>query len=81
MSSPVSQSCTPLGRAGNAGLHRLLIADEAHRLNEKSGFYRNQGDNQVQEIVRTAGLSIFFLDQDQRVTLLDIGEGLRSWGV
>ena len=58
-----------------------LIVDEAHRLNEKSGFYRNQGDNQIKEIVRTAGLSIFFLDQDQRVTLLDIGERdvIRRW--
>ena len=51
-----------------------LIVDEAHRLNEKSGFYQNQGDNQIREIIRAAGLSIFFLDQDQRVTLKDIGE-------
>lgn len=51
-----------------------LIVDEAHRLNEKSGFYRNQGDNQIKEIVGTAQLSVFFLDQDQRVTMLDIGD-------
>lgn len=51
-----------------------LIVDEAHRLNEKSGFYQNQGENQIKEIVHAAKLSIFFLDQDQRVTLHDIGE-------
>ncbi len=50
-----------------------LIVDEAHRLNEKSGFYGNQGENQIKEIIRTARLAIFFLDQDQRVTLRDIG--------
>ena len=29
-----------------------LIVDEAHRLNEKSGLYGNQGDHQVSEIIR-----------------------------
>jgi uncharacterized protein len=59
----------------------VLIVDEAHRLNEKSGFYKNQGDNQIKEIIRASRCSIFFLDQDQRVTLLDIGERdeIRRW--
>ncbi|MDA0994935.1 MAG: DUF2075 domain-containing protein [Proteobacteria bacterium] len=59
----------------------VLIVDEAHRLNEKSGFYQNQGDNQIKEIIRASRLSIFFLDQDQRVTLKDIGgrEEVRRW--
>ena len=58
-----------------------LIVDEAHRLNEKSGLYQNQGDNQINEIIRAARFSIFFLDQDQRVTLKDIGdrEQIRRW--
>lgn len=51
-----------------------LIVDEAHRLNEKSGYFQNQGTNQVAEIIRAAQTSVFFLDQDQRVTLKDIGE-------
>ncbi len=51
-----------------------LIVDEAHRLNAKSGLFRNQGENQIKEIIHAAKLSIFFLDQDQRVTLKDIGE-------
>lgn len=50
-----------------------LIVDEAHRLNEKSGFYGNLGDGQIGEIISAARTSIFFLDEDQRVTLQDVG--------
>lgn len=50
-----------------------LIVDEAHRLNEKSGLYGNLGDHQIREIISAANCSIFFLDEDQRVTLKDIG--------
>lgn len=50
-----------------------LIVDEAHRLNEKSGLYRNLGDNQIRELIRSARCTVFFVDDDQRVTLLDIG--------
>lgn len=50
-----------------------LIVDEAHRLNAKSGRYGNLGDNQIKEIINTARCSIFFIDEDQRVTLKDIG--------
>ena len=50
-----------------------LVADEAHRLNEKSGRYQNKGENQVKEIINAAKFSIFFLDENQKVTLKDIG--------
>lgn len=50
-----------------------LIVDEAHRLNEKSGMFQNLGENQVKEIIHTSKLSIFFIDENQRVTLKDIG--------
>ena len=50
-----------------------LIVDEAHRLNEKSGLYRNLGDNQVRELIRAARCTVFFIDDDQRVTIHDIG--------
>lgn len=50
-----------------------LIVDEAHRLNEKSGLFGNLGENQVKEIIRAANCSVFFIDEDQRVTLKDIG--------
>jgi uncharacterized protein len=51
-----------------------LIVDEAHRLNAKSGIYKNLGENQIKEIIEAAKLSIFFIDEDQRVTFDDIGE-------
>jgi uncharacterized protein len=50
-----------------------LIVDEAHRLNEKSGLYANLGENQIKEIIKTAKFSVFFVDENQRVTLRDIG--------
>ncbi|MDM0015091.1 DUF2075 domain-containing protein [Variovorax sp. J22P168] len=56
-----------------ADSHDTLIVDEAHRLNEKSGLYRNLGDNQVKELIRSARCTVFFVDDDQRVTLFDIG--------
>lgn len=52
----------------------VLLVDEAHRLNEKSGMFRNKGENQIKEIMEAARCSVFFLDEDQRVTWLDIGE-------
>ncbi|MFT3818271.1 MAG: DUF2075 domain-containing protein [Rubrivivax sp.] len=57
----------------DADVYDTLIVDEAHRLNEKSGLYRNLGDNQVKELIRAARCTVFFVDDDQRVTLLDIG--------
>ena len=51
----------------------LLVVDEAHRLNEKSGMYKNLGENQVKEIIRASQATVFFIDEDQRVTFDDIG--------
>ncbi len=51
----------------------VLIVDEAHRLNEKSGLYGNLGDNQIKELISASKCTIFFIDEDQRVTLRDIG--------
>ncbi len=50
-----------------------LLIDEAHRLNEKSGMFQNMGENQVMELIRSSRLSVFFIDEDQRVTIKDIG--------
>ncbi len=50
-----------------------LIVDEAHRLNEQSGLYGNQGENQIKEIIKASRSTVFFIDEDQRVTLNDIG--------
>lgn len=51
----------------------VLIVDEAHRLNEKSGLFSNLGENQVKELMHSAKFSVFFIDEAQRVTLKDIG--------
>ncbi|OCS93458.1 DUF2075 domain-containing protein [Caryophanon latum] len=51
----------------------VLIVDEAHRLNEKSGLFSNLGENQVKELLNSAKFSVFFIDEAQRVTLKDIG--------
>ena len=50
-----------------------LLADEAHRLNEKSGMFQNLGENQIKEIIHAAYCSVFFIDESQRVTTSDIG--------
>lgn len=51
----------------------LLLVDEAHRLNEKSGFFSHLGENQIKEIIRSSKVSVFFIDEDQVVTLKDFG--------
>jgi len=51
----------------------VLVVDEAHRLNEKSGMFKNMGENQVKEIIHASRCSIFFIDEDQKVTMHDIG--------
>ena len=58
-----------------------LIVDEAHRLNQFSGLYGNLGENQVKEIIHASKCSVFFIDEDQRVTLKDIGrkEEIVKW--
>ena len=59
----------------------VLVVDEAHRLNEKSGMFKNIGENQVKEIIKSSKLAIFFIDEDQQVTFSDIGskEEIEKW--
>jgi len=58
-----------------------LLVDEAHRLNEKSGMFNNLGVNQIKELIDASKLSVFFIDDAQRVTLRDIGDiaSIRDW--
>jgi DUF2075 family protein len=51
----------------------VLIVDEAHRLSLKSGMFQNLGENQIKEIISASKMSIFFIDDFQRVTMQDIG--------
>ena len=50
-----------------------LIADEAHRLNAKSGMFQNLGENQIKEIIHSSKVSVFLIDENQKVTTKDIG--------
>ena len=58
-----------------------ILADEAHRLNEKSGMFQNMGENQIKEIIHASRCSVFFIDESQRVTTSDIGSiaELEKW--
>lgn len=58
-----------------------LLVDEAHRLNEKSGMFHNMGENQIKEIIHSSLCSVFFIDEEQRVTMDDIGsvDQIKSW--
>lgn len=50
-----------------------LITDEAHRLNLKSGLFSNIGENQIKEIINASKVSVFFIDEDQMISVKDIG--------
>lgn len=55
-------------------VYDVLIVDEAHRLNEKSGLYGNLGESQVKEVIRSSRCTVFFVDDNQCVTIKDIGK-------
>ncbi len=59
----------------------VLVVDEAHRLNALSGLYGNLGENQIKEAIAAAKCAILFVDDDQLVTLSDIGHSseLERW--
>jgi DUF2075 family protein len=52
----------------------VLLVDEAHRLTEKGGLYGNLGDHQIAELITCARVSVFFVDESQKVTWRDIGD-------
>lgn len=51
----------------------VLVVDEAHRLGEKSGMFKNKGENQTKEIINASKLSIFFIDEYQKISTSDFG--------
>jgi DUF2075 family protein len=57
----------------------LTYADEAHRLKKKSAIFH--GENQVKELIHSGRVTVFFIDEDQRITTKDIGskEEIRKW--
>jgi DUF2075 family protein len=51
--------------------HEVLIVDEAHRLKDEA--YQYKGESMVEDMVRAARISVFFLDETQRVQWIDAG--------
>ncbi len=51
--------------------HEVLIVDEAHRLKDEA--YQYKGESMVEDMVRAARISVFFLDETQRVQWIDSG--------
>ncbi|MHB1454293.1 MAG: DNA/RNA helicase domain-containing protein [Saccharofermentanales bacterium] len=49
-----------------------IIVDEAHRL-KGQGAYMYKGQNQVEDIVKASRISVFFIDDNQRIRPDDIG--------
>jgi len=72
------------GSASYDGANRndldVLLVDEAHRIVERSQ-YQKAGTNQTRDIIRAARTSVFFIDEDQRVTWKDTGslEQIEHW--
>lgn len=50
----------------------VLVVDEAHRLKRK-GAFQYKGENQIEDIVNAARVSVFFIDDTQRIRPEDIG--------
>lgn len=50
-----------------------LLVDEAHRLTTRSSQFVKGGKDQVAEIINAALASVFFIDEDQNVSMTDIG--------
>ena len=51
----------------------VLLVDEAHRLGEKSGMFKNLGINQTKEIIQASKFSAFFIDENQKISMSDVG--------
>ena len=56
-----------------------VIVDEAHRLKKKSMIFH--GENQVKELINAGLVTVFFIDEDQKITTKDIGskDEIRKW--
>ncbi len=62
-----------------ANMLNCVIVDEAHRLKKKSSIFH--GENQVKELINAGQVTVFFIDEDQKITTKDIGskDEIRNW--
>ena len=56
-----------------SNIYDVILCDEAHRLNAKSGMFKNLAENQVKEIINASKFSVFFIDEHQKIHIDDIG--------
>lgn len=52
----------------------VILVDEAHRLNQKSGLFNHLGENQTMELIYSSKFSVFFIDERQRIHFKDAGK-------
>ena len=62
LKSPIS-----LENSTRENVYPCLLVDESHRL------CKHYGHNQIEDIIRSSQINVFFIDEDQRVTAKDIG--------
>lgn len=62
LKSPIS-----LERSTKENIYPCLLVDESHRL------CKHYAHNQIEDIIRSSQINVFFIDEDQRVTVKDIG--------
>ena len=55
-----------------ANFFDVLVVDEAHRLKDHNA-YQYKGKNQVEDIINASKISVFFIDDAQRIRPEDIG--------
>jgi len=65
----------------NANELDVTLVDEAHRLTSNWGFYRTKGPSQIDRIIDSSKLSVFFVDDLQQVTWNDLGSvaEIKKW--
>ena len=62
LKSPIS-----LENSTKENVYPCLLVDESHRL------CKHYGHNQIEDIIRSSQINVFFIDEDQRVTVKDVG--------
>ena len=62
LKSPIS-----LERSTKENIYPCILVDESHRL------CKHYAHNQIDDIIRSSQINVFFIDEDQRVTVKDIG--------
>ena len=62
LKSPIS-----LENTTKENIYPCLLVDESHRL------CKHYGHNQIEDIIRASQINVFFIDEDQRVTVKDLG--------